>query len=92
MTPYERRRYRLSRDLAGKATPEVIYACLSKVRYPDEPVARAATAQHLESGNTDQVELWVHACVHCRGWHTTKRPAPGAASVVAGDVYKAPRR
>jgi hypothetical protein len=87
-TPYERRRYRLSRDLAGKATPERIYSCLAKVRFPDEAVARAATAVHLENCDTGRHELWVYRCAHCRGWHATKREVRGAASVVAGNVFK----
>jgi hypothetical protein len=92
MKPYERRRYQLSRDLAGQASPEVIYACLAKTRYPDEAVARAATAVHLESGNTDRTELWVHPCAFCRGWHTTKRPVPGSPSIVPGNLFKQARR
>lgn len=91
-TPYERRRYRMSRELAGKASPEVIWSCLSKMRYPDEFVARAATAVHLESGSSTRQELWVYRCQHCRGWHATKRPVPGAASIVAGNVFKDGRR
>lgn len=90
--PYERRRHRMGLDLAGQAPREVIYGCLSKIRYPDEAVARAATAHHLEHGSSEAVELWVHRCPHCRGWHTTKRPQPGEASVVADDPFKVRRR
>lgn len=92
MIPYQNKRHRLRRVMAGQAKPEVIYGCLSKIRYPDEHVARAATAHHLEFGSSESVELWVHRCEHCRGWHTTKRPQPGEASVVADDPFKAPRR
>lgn len=83
-----RERARKDRDLGQPAAAVVVWGCLSKVRYPDEMVARAATARHLESGNPDRDELWVYGCEHCRGWHMTKRPQPGAASVVAGDPYK----
>lgn len=92
MTPYDRRRDKLRRDLAGQVSAEVIWGCLSKVRYPDEYVARAATAGHLESGVTDTVELWVHRCANCRGWHTTKRRVPGSPSIVPGNLWKEPGR
>lgn len=91
MTPYERRRHQLARDLGDQVSHERIWACLSKQRYPDEAVARAATSVHLESGVSDAVELWVHRCEHCRGWHTTKRRQPGP-SVTAGDVFHEDRR
>ena len=79
---------RRHRDTGAPASGLVIWSCLSKVRFPDEYVARARTAQILEAGGADRPELWVYPCDHCRGWHMTKRPQRDRASVTAGDLFR----
>lgn len=45
--------------------------CLSKVRFPDEYVARARAQQVIDMQGERIGALWVYQCPNCRGWHMT---------------------
>lgn len=53
----------------GKLVVAIERSCEHKVRYSDEPDARAAGA--IDSAK-HQVAMWVYPCKICRGWHLTK--------------------
>ena len=66
----------------AKRTPEEV--CESKVRHPDELVARAAAA-HRIAANRNADRLYVYRCTVCRGWHLTRFPV--GIPVTADDTH-----
>lgn len=75
----------------GKLQSEWDKMCLSKVRFPDENVARARISQLYDQGVIDKPKLWVYHCPNCRGWHMTskghKEPRLRYHPVKPGDIY-----
>lgn len=65
--------------------------CLSKVRFPDEYVARARIGQLFDQGRPGKRRLWVYRCPNCRGFHMTSAARYGGrgqtAAVTATDLY-----
>lgn len=47
--------------------------CLSKRRFPDEYVARAAIQSGMQNGSISTDKLYVYQCPSCRGWHMTHK-------------------
>lgn len=80
----------------GKDNSEWQRMCLSKVRYPDEYVARARIGQLYDQALADKPRLWVYQCPSCRGWHLTSKPRRDGQynmiPVEPGNLYAERRR